>query len=75
MKADPTTFNPRPHWTVAELAEFLSIGRATAYRLLYSGNIRWNRVGGSLRIPIDAVQEYVKATSKGQPAAVETIQP
>lgn len=68
MSTDPHDFNPRSFWTATELGKFLGIGRASAYRLMDSGEIRWHQFAGSRRIPIDAIREYLEQTAKG-PAA------
>ena len=44
---------------VEELMPILNIGRNTAYELVRSGQIRSIRIGRQLRIPKDAVQEYL----------------
>ena len=47
--------------TVPQLAAALNIGKNTAYDLCRSGAIRCVRVGRQLRIPKDAVIEYLAA--------------
>lgn len=44
---------------VEDLMPILKIGRNTAYELVRSGQIRSIRIGRQLRIPKDAVQEYL----------------
>ena len=44
---------------VEDLMPILDIGRNTAYELVRSGQIRRIRIGRQLRIPKDAVQEYL----------------
>ena len=44
---------------VEDLMPILGIGRNTAYELVRSGKIRSIRVGGQLRIPMDAIQDYL----------------
>ena len=44
---------------VEDLMPILGIGRNTAYELVRSGQIRSIRIGRQLRIPKDAVQEYL----------------
>lgn len=39
--------------TVAEAASFLRLSRATAYRLIVSGELPAHRIGGSIRIDRD----------------------
>ena len=44
---------------VEDLMPILGIGRNTAYELVRSGKIRSIRIGRQLRIPKDAVQDYL----------------
>ena len=44
---------------VEELMPILHIGRNTAYELVRSGKIRSIKVGRQLRIPRDAVAEFI----------------
>lgn len=44
---------------VEDLMSILNIGRNTAYELVRSGQIRSIRIGRQLRIPKEAVQEYL----------------
>ena len=44
---------------VEDLMPILDIGRNTSYELVRSGQIRSIRIGRQLRIPKDAVQEYL----------------
>lgn len=44
---------------VEDLMPILDIGRNTAYELVRSGQIRSIRIGRQLRVPKDAVQEYL----------------
>ena len=44
---------------VEDLMPILGIGRNTAYELVRSGNIRSIRIGRQLRIPKDAIQDYL----------------
>ena len=44
---------------VENLMPILGIGRNTAYELVRSGQIRSIRIGRQLRIPKEAVQEYL----------------
>jgi excisionase family DNA binding protein len=47
--------------TVEELSEMLKIGRNTAYELVRGNIVKNVRVGRSIRIPKDAVIEYLTA--------------
>ena len=44
---------------VDDLMPILGIGRNTAYELVRSGKIRSIRIGRQLRIPKDAIQDYL----------------
>lgn len=44
---------------VEDLMPILGIGRNTAYELVRSGKIRNIRIGRQLRIPKDAIQDYL----------------
>ena len=44
---------------VEDLMPILGIGRNTAYELVRSGKIRSIRIGRQLRIPRDAIQDYL----------------
>lgn len=44
---------------VEDLMPILDIGRNTAYELVRSGKIRSIRIGRQLRIPKDALQDYL----------------
>ncbi len=53
-------------FTVRELAQYLNIGRAAAYRLVNEGVISSLRIGKQIRIPIAAVQRWLEeAALKG----------
>ena len=44
---------------VGDLMPILGIGRNTTYELVRSGKIRSIRIGRQLRIPKDAIQDYL----------------
>ena len=44
---------------VEDLMPVLDIGRNTAYELVRSGQIRSVRVGRQIRVPKDAIREYL----------------
>ena len=48
---------------VDELMAVLDIGRNTAYSMLRSGMIRSVRIGRQIRIPRDALSEFLKGNS------------
>lgn len=49
--------------TVEEVAEQLRIGRNSAYNLVRSGQIRYIKIGRTIRIPQSAVIELVNGDS------------
>lgn len=58
----PTSFEALPlTLRVEELMPILGVGRNTAYELVRSGRIRSIRVGRQLRVPKDAVLEFLSA--------------
>lgn len=48
---------------VEELMPILNIGRNTAYELVKSGEIRSIKVGRQLRIPRDAIEDFLAGIS------------
>lgn len=46
--------------TVAEAGEVLRIGRSKIYQLVRCGEIRSIRIGRAIRVPRDAVAEYLR---------------
>ena len=55
--------------TVPEAAEALAISRSKLYELLTSGAIVSIRIGGSRRIPLAALEEYISRLLAGKSAA------
>lgn len=49
--------------SVDQLAEVLRVGRNTAYDLVHSGQIRSVRVGRQIRIPRDALIDFLSQNS------------
>lgn len=49
---------------VEDLMPVLGIGRNTAYELVRSGQIRSLRIGRQLRVPRDAVAEFLGAKAE-----------
>ncbi len=45
---------------VEDLMPLLGIGRNTAYELIHSGQIRSVRIGRQIRIPRDALLEFLR---------------
>ena len=48
-----------------EAAELLGVGRSTIYALLASGDVPSVRVGRSVRLPLEAVRQWVAARAAG----------
>jgi excisionase family DNA binding protein len=51
--------NPRILVRVAEAAEMLSLGRSKTYAMVQAGEIPSVRIGGSVRIPVDALNDWL----------------
>ncbi len=51
--------------TPAEATEVLAIGRSRIYEMLACGELPSLRIGRSIRIPAEALQEWVKAQQTG----------
>ena len=45
--------------TVKEMAEYLGIGKASAYRLIREGQVPALKIGRQFRIPIACIDEWV----------------
>ena len=59
-----TIFNELPlALTVLEAGQVLRVGRNVAYELVRSGQLRSVRVGKNIRIPRDALAEYLNLAS------------
>lgn len=59
-----TNFNELPlALTVLEAGQVLRVGRNVAYELVRSGQLRSVRVGKNIRIPRDALAEYLNLAS------------
>ena len=60
MTERPTSFDDLPlTLRVEELMPSLGVGRNTAYELVRSGQIRSIRVGRQLRVPKDAILDFL----------------
>lgn len=60
MAERPTSFDDLPlTLRVEELMPILGIGRNTAYELIRSGQIKSIRIGRQLRVPKDAVLNFL----------------
>lgn len=49
--------------TVLEAGQVLRVGRSVTYELVHSGQLRSVRIGRSIRIPRDALVEYLQLAS------------
>lgn len=49
--------------TVLEAGQVLRVGRSVTYELVRSGQLRSVRIGRSIRIPRDALVEYLQLAS------------
>lgn len=49
--------------TVAEVADMMRLSRMTVYRLVHGGELPAVRVGRSFRVPQDALEAYLAASS------------
>ena len=59
-----TSFNELPlALTVTEAGQVLLVGRNVAYELVRSGQLRSVRVGKNIRIPRDALADYLNLAS------------
>ena len=60
MTERPTSFDDLPlTLRIEELMPILGVGRNTAYELVRSGQIRSIRVGRQLRVPKDAILDFL----------------
>jgi excisionase family DNA binding protein len=49
--------------TPEETAQVLSIGRSKVYELMSCGNLPSVRIGGSRRVPVDALNRFIESLS------------
>ena len=63
----PSSEQPRHYLTVVEVAAMLRVSRATVYRLVHAGRLPGMRIGRSVRIPRDAVENYIRDAAIGGP--------
>ncbi len=49
--------------TVREVGRFLRIGRNQAYALVASGQVRSCRIGGAIRVPRSALEQFVEGAA------------
>lgn len=51
-----------------EAFEIISVGRSTGYALLASGELPSVRIGRAVRVPVDALREWVKQQTEKKEA-------
>jgi len=53
-----------------EVAEIVGVGRSKVYELISAGELPSIRLGGSVRVPVDQLREWVnrKTTAPGEQA-------
>lgn len=60
QRVNPVSFHDLPLvLTIEDLMNVLTIGRNTAYEIIRSGQIRSVRIGKQIRIPRDALEEFL----------------
>jgi excisionase family DNA binding protein len=57
----------RSYLTIREVADTLAVALKTVYQLVWQGKIRAVRVGRSVRIPSEALQEYLDGNAIAPP--------
>lgn len=50
-------------YSVPESSERIGVSRTTMYQLVKSGAIRSVRIGGALRIPAEAIDEFAQSVT------------
>jgi excisionase family DNA binding protein len=55
--------------TVSQVADRLGVCRSTVYQLCERGEIRHVRVSNAIRVPVEALPEYLDRPSKREPMA------
>ena len=58
-----------PFMTVREIATLMRVSRATVYRLLHTGRLSGMRVGKVMRVPRQAVRDFMRDASIEQSSA------
>lgn len=63
VSASPRQLTPDPKFlTVAEVAEMMRVSKMTVYRMVHSGELPAARLGRSFRVPLHAVEEYIRGS-------------
>lgn len=55
----------------AECADAIGVSRSKAYELISSGEIPSIRLGGSVRVPVEALREWIGRRIADRPEAAE----
>lgn len=58
--------------TAKEAADALGIGRSKVYELMMSGELESVRIGGSRRVPVEALRDFVNTLRFGGCAGANT---
>jgi len=53
----------------AEAAEVIGVGRSKAYELIASGELPSVRIGGSVRVPVEKLREWIDRKAAERMAA------
>ena len=67
-----TEQTPRILLRPAEVAAALAVSRATAYRLISSGQLAYVLIGADRRVPVEAVHSWVASRISNSPSDVKT---
>jgi excisionase family DNA binding protein len=51
----------------AEVAELIGLGKSKTYALIAAGAIRSVRIGASIRVPADALRQWIEELQAGEP--------
>lgn len=57
------------YWTVEEVAAIERVSKWTVYRAIWAGNLKAIKVGGRVRVPEAALNEYLAAAEHRGPEA------
>ena len=56
---------------VSEVAKVFNVSRPTVYRMVKSGELESYTIAGSVRVPAEAVQQYLAANHLGSPGSAK----
>ena len=63
----PLSDGRRKYFSVAEVADYFSISRQTAYQLVYSDKIRGHKFGGVIRVSRAEILRFEEESEMGRP--------